>query len=32
LLYEFQLNTNENFMSPKSCMLVFEREIGLTFS
>jgi diphthamide biosynthesis methyltransferase len=25
LLYEFQLNTNENFMLPKSCMLILLR-------
>jgi hypothetical protein len=25
LLYEFQSNTNENFMLPKSCMLIFLR-------
>jgi hypothetical protein len=25
LLYEFQLNTNENFMIPKSCMLILLR-------
>jgi hypothetical protein len=25
LLYKFQLNTNENFMLPKSCMLIFLR-------
>jgi hypothetical protein len=27
LLYEFQLNTNENFMLPNSCMLIFLRFI-----
>jgi hypothetical protein len=25
LLYEFKLNTNDNFMLPKSCMLIFPR-------
>jgi hypothetical protein len=25
LLYEFQLNTNENFMQPKLCMLILLR-------
>jgi diphthamide biosynthesis methyltransferase len=25
LIYEFQLNTNENFMLPKSCMLILLR-------
>jgi hypothetical protein len=25
LLYEFKLNTNDNFMLPKSCMLIFLR-------
>jgi hypothetical protein len=25
LLYEFQLNTNENFILPKSCMLILLR-------
>jgi hypothetical protein len=25
LLYEFQLNTNENLMLPKSCMLILLR-------
>jgi hypothetical protein len=25
LLYEFQLNTNDNFMLPKSCMLILLR-------
>ena len=25
LLYEFQLNTNKNFMLPKSCMLILLR-------
>jgi hypothetical protein len=25
LLYEFQLNTNENFILPKSCMLILRR-------
>jgi hypothetical protein len=25
LLYEFQSNTNENFMLPKSCMLILLR-------
>jgi hypothetical protein len=27
LLYEFQLNTNENFMLPTSCMLILLRFI-----
>jgi hypothetical protein len=27
LFYEFQLNTNENFMLPKSCMLILHRFI-----
>jgi predicted unusual protein kinase regulating ubiquinone biosynthesis (AarF/ABC1/UbiB family) len=35
LLYEFQLNTNENFMLPKSCMLIllrFTKEEGQNIS
>jgi hypothetical protein len=35
LLYEFQLNTNENFMLPKSCMLIllrFAKEEGQNIS
>jgi hypothetical protein len=35
LLYEFQLNTNENFMLPKSCMLIllrFTKEEGRNIS
>jgi hypothetical protein len=35
LLYEFQLNTNENFMIPKSCMLIllrFTKEEGKNIS
>jgi hypothetical protein len=35
LLYEFQLNTNENFMLPKSCMLIllrFTKEKGQNIS
>jgi hypothetical protein len=35
LLYEFQLNTNENFMVPKSCMLIllrFTKEEGQNIS
>jgi hypothetical protein len=27
LLYEFQLNTNDNFMLPKSCMLILLRYV-----
>jgi predicted unusual protein kinase regulating ubiquinone biosynthesis (AarF/ABC1/UbiB family) len=35
LLYEFQLNTNENFMLPQSCMLIllrFTKEEGQNIS
>jgi hypothetical protein len=35
LLYEFQLNTNENFMLPKSCILIllkFTKEEGQNIS
>jgi hypothetical protein len=35
LLYEFQLNTNENFILPKSCMLIllrFTKEEGQNIS
>jgi hypothetical protein len=35
LLYEFHLNTNENFMLPKSCMLIllrFTKEEGQNIS
>jgi hypothetical protein len=35
LLYEFQLNINENFMLPKSCMLIllrFTKEEGQNIS
>jgi hypothetical protein len=35
LLYEFRLNTNENFMLPKSCMLIllrFTKEEGQNLS
>jgi hypothetical protein len=35
LLYEFQLNTNKNFMLPKSCMLIllrFTKEEGQNIS
>jgi hypothetical protein len=35
LLYKFQLNTNENFMLPKSCMLIllrFTKEEGQNIS
>jgi hypothetical protein len=31
LLYEFQLNTNENFMLPKSCMLILLRRKDKTY-
>ena len=35
LLYDFQLNTNENIMLPKSCMLIllmFNKEEGQNIS